>query len=290
MKYGLFHSAFVRYAAAKNIPLKDGIRALSKLGFTLSECDITEITREASPGSLYALYGECGAEIETVHGFFDLSKPGELEEAEKAVKTVSLLGTYKFMIIPGISPCAEKKRETADAIARGLCELCDFAAGLGTEIYIENFSQLLRPYSTVADLVYMFGKVPGLKYNYDTGNFAFIDEDETEIIPLLSDRISHVHLKDLGRRLSPEHGDPERYATEKNFATAAPGDGRIKVDEIMRMLDGIGFSGNMIVEHNYMSSADEYVTFCERSAERMNEYKEKFPAMFARGENRGTAK
>lgn len=85
---------------------------------------------------------------------------------------------------------------------------------------------------------------------FDTGHFAYCDEDPLEMVKKYADRIRHVHLKDIRPDVVA------KVKTEKmSFldgvragAFTIPGDGCIDYDPIFKVLEESGYEGYMVVE------------------------------------------
>lgn len=94
---------------------------------------------------------------------------------------------------------------------------------------------------------------PAFGFNYDPSHFGYQGVDYVEFIYRFSDRIFHVHMKDVYWKDQPAtvgvfgghvgFGDPRRYW---NFRS--PGRGRIDFEEIIRALNYINYQGPLSVE------------------------------------------
>jgi len=85
---------------------------------------------------------------------------------------------------------------------------------------------------------------------YDSGHFAFSNEDPVKALNLFIDRVAHVHLKDIRANIV------EKVKKEKlSFLDAVragaftiPGDGCIDFSSIFKILDENNYEGWMVVE------------------------------------------
>ncbi|MFN8207731.1 MAG: sugar phosphate isomerase/epimerase family protein [Bacteroidales bacterium] len=94
---------------------------------------------------------------------------------------------------------------------------------------------------------------PAFGFNYDPSHLAYQGVDYVEFIHRFSDRIFHVHMKDVFWRETPgtigvfgghvPFGDPRRYW---NFRS--PGRGYVNFEEIIRALNHINYQGPLSVE------------------------------------------
>jgi sugar phosphate isomerase/epimerase len=94
---------------------------------------------------------------------------------------------------------------------------------------------------------------PAFGFNYDPSHFGYQGVDYIEFIYKFSDRIFHVHMKDVYWKDNPSSvgvfgghvafGDPRRY-----WDFRSPGRGRIQFEEIIRALNYIKYQGPLSVE------------------------------------------
>lgn len=94
---------------------------------------------------------------------------------------------------------------------------------------------------------------PAFGFNYDPSHFGYQGVDYVEFIYRFSDRIFHVHMKDVYWKENPgtvgvfgghvAFGDPRRY-----WDFRSPGRGAIQFEEIIRALNFIKYQGPLSVE------------------------------------------
>ncbi len=94
---------------------------------------------------------------------------------------------------------------------------------------------------------------PAFGFNYDPSHFGYQGVDYVDFIYQFSDRIFHVHMKDVYWSDTPKpagvfggyvtFGDPQRFW---NFRSV--GRGRINFEEIIRALNHIGYKGPLSIE------------------------------------------
>ncbi len=97
------------------------------------------------------------------------------------------------------------------------------------------------------------GNHPAFGFNYDPSHLGYQGVDYVDFIYHFSDRIFHVHMKDVYWSDTPKQvgvfgghvtfGDPRRYW---NFRSL--GRGRVNFEEIIRALNAIGYQGPLSVE------------------------------------------
>ena len=94
---------------------------------------------------------------------------------------------------------------------------------------------------------------PAFGFNYDPSHLGYQGVNYVDFIYQFSDRIFHVHMKDVFRSDTPKgvgvfgghvpFGDPRRYW---NFRSV--GRGKINFEEIIRALNEIGYNGPLSIE------------------------------------------
>jgi sugar phosphate isomerase/epimerase len=94
--------------------------------------------------------------------------------------------------------------------------------------------------SSTADILAMIGDdgEGRIGATVDTGWFATYGIDAAEAIRKLGDYVFHVHLKDVLAPTKPEEHHTVRY-----------GQGIVPIERCVRVLQGMGYSGDICVEH-----------------------------------------
>lgn len=85
---------------------------------------------------------------------------------------------------------------------------------------------------------------------YDTGHFTFAGEDPLTMLKKYSDRIGHVHLKDMRLEVVKQvrENNWSFLQAVRNGAFTVPGDGDVDFDPIFKVLDDAGYQGWLLVE------------------------------------------
>lgn len=85
---------------------------------------------------------------------------------------------------------------------------------------------------------------------FDTGHFAYCDEDPLEMVKKYADRIKHVHLKDIRPDVVAKVRSEKMSFLDgvRAGAFTIPGDGCIDYDPIFKVLEESGYEGYMVVE------------------------------------------
>ena len=94
---------------------------------------------------------------------------------------------------------------------------------------------------------------PAFGFNYDPSHFGYQGVDYIQFIDTFSDRIFHVHMKDVGWKEYPAEagvfgGHTEFGAKGRYWDFRSLGRGNINFEEIIRALNRIGYRGPLSVE------------------------------------------
>ena len=85
---------------------------------------------------------------------------------------------------------------------------------------------------------------------FDSGHFAYCDEDPVEMVTMYVNRIKHVHLKDIRPEVVKQVRDEKMsfLAGVRAGAFTIPGDGCVNFDPIFKVLEDASYEGYMVVE------------------------------------------
>lgn len=206
----------------------------------------------------------------------DLRSPGRLEpEWENVRQTAELLkavganhiilsdgGDEKRNAIAGRLEETERHGLSDDQWAyfgASLNELADRVGEMGLSLsfhshggtYVENPKEIQR-LCEVTD-------PSKVKLCLDTGHIAFGGGDPVEVFQAYSDRVGHVHLKDIRLEdLKEKLQQGEDYvAAAKSDVFVALGDGDVDIPQIIDVLKSVEYDGWLIVEQDRVLKEDE---------------------------------
>jgi sugar phosphate isomerase/epimerase len=133
----------------------------------------------------------------------------------------------------------------------------------GTSFAIENhwYTEFARP----ADYAVLAAASPAVGVNVDTGHFAFLGCDLTQVARALGPRTLNVHLKVVrrpGRLELLRRRLQRRYHMEP--ALPRPGDG---LDGFIAALADAGYRGLLAIEHEAGSADADLATYRDRARE-----------------------
>lgn len=85
---------------------------------------------------------------------------------------------------------------------------------------------------------------------FDSGHFAYCDVDPLKMVKKYSDRIAHVHLKDIRPEMVKKVKAEDKCFLDgvRLGAFTVPGDGCIDFDSIFKVLEESNYEGYMVVE------------------------------------------
>jgi len=104
---------------------------------------------------------------------------------------------------------------------------------------------------------------PAFGFNYDPSHFGYQGVDYIEFIYTFSDRIFHVHMKDVGWSDKPTEagvfGGHTEFGTKGRYWDfRSPGRGNIDFEEIIRALNRIKYNGPLSIEWEDSGMDREY--------------------------------
>lgn len=253
MKISVFAEHLFDAERQSGLPLARLLRTVRGYGIAGAEVDYERL---AENPSLPRLLRENGLEIACVYAFFDFARRDETERVRTVLKTLRDCGVCLFMAIPGFfSPGGDRENELS-RMYRGMAALIESAGTVGIRVCLEDFDDRFAPFSTADGLNGFLTRLPELGCAFDTGNFCYSEESETEAFRLLRDRIVHLHCKD--RRFSPNRPGEEEKRTVggRTLYPAAVGAGALSIEPIVRELLRAGYQGWFAIEH--FGSADQF--------------------------------
>lgn len=237
------------------VPLKstlaEAYKAIAKIG--IGNVEVFDYEFADCP---YTKYGEIlkASQVKpsTVIAFFSVTDksqyPAALESFKKAVDAAAYLKSDNVLVVP-VSPFVkteDDKKFALDFTMDCLLKVIEYKGKLGTNICIENFSKWSVPFSTTEEVCFMLDNIPGLKYNFDPGNFYCVYEDALKAYSKLKNYVVNVHLKDW---VHLDKGTISTIRGEKLDGVAL-GRGIVKLPEIMKQLNKDGYSGKFTIEIN----------------------------------------
>ena len=183
----------------------EAFAALKRIGIEGFQLSVRDIEKVGERNLLCAMTrnGMCADVIHTVIPLLSADDDIFRDAIRAAEETIALLHRFsctRLMIValPVTDVKGEGDRERAMArMIEGLAEIVKIAQAEGIEIYIENFSKPLLPYTAVSDIEQILDAVPQVKYTFDVGNFICAGIDPFAAYERLHARVSLLHLKNF---------------------------------------------------------------------------------------------
>ncbi|MDE7233656.1 MAG: sugar phosphate isomerase/epimerase, partial [Ruminiclostridium sp.] len=189
------------------------------------------------------------------------------------LKTLESCGAKLLMAIPGFFSPEDDRATALERMIAGMENLIEAAKAVEIGVCLEDFDDCTAPFSTIGGLNGFLERLPALGWAFDTGNFRYSEESETEAFQLLRNRIVHLHCKD--RRFSPNRPNEEEKRTVggKKMYPAAVGTGELPIETIVKELLRAGYQGWFAVEH--FGSADQ-LSDIKKSAENLRKWNDDY--------------
>lgn len=271
-RINIFLEHIYEACAQRGIPLDQMLCEAHEMGYSGLECDLWRLSAGAETK---ALFERCGMKAASIYSWYDFPHDAESQSLEKMkahLETAELFGADKIMAIPGFFQPGDDRDCVFDRCAEQLQKLTELAAERGITVTVEDFDDLNSPCCNIAGLSRLFEGAPGLRFTFDTGNFAYVRESAAEACKLLRGRISHVHLKDRSRDSSRADRDGKNAKADISGEIMYPcetGGGYIGIEPLVKELARSGYSGDFSVEHFGAVDQTEYM---RRSAENVKRW------------------
>lgn len=235
----VFHHHVLDFAKSRGIPFEKALAETRAMGFDGLATDLALLADRDMIGQLLK---DNGMRLHTIFAGIDFVHHDPSACAQRTAEllnTASAFGAGNVLVLPGLVREGDDKDAALDLICGGLAEACSSAAPLGVNVTIEDFGMVEAPNGGIAGCLDVLNRVPGLKFTFDTGNFARFGENPHVAYEMFRDRTVFVHLKD--RPAGPNGPDPS--------VEVPVGDGVLDLGRlIQRMLDD-GYAGDFVAEH-----------------------------------------
>jgi len=251
MKMSVFYQHLTEAARQQGLPAEQVLLEARALGYEGLEVDHRDLA--ADPEGFAAFVGKAGFTVCSIPYFAEFHKGIYPEKIAAAVRDVAAVGCRRILAIPGEWTGAESE---LTPLVEGLTLLCREAARCSITVTLEDFDSVKSPCATAEGLAFFFDRVPNLRFNLDTGNFLYTDQDVLSCVPPLMDRIAHIHLKD--RSLTPLYpGEGPLLSVSGNPLYPAPvGSGVIPMARLIALARDAGYDGYCSAEH--FGAADQW--------------------------------
>lgn len=250
MKLATFYDHLLNIMEQEGISLKRALEIAKDLGIELLEVSANNIKmagRENMKEQLEAL----GLGVSSVCAYFDFDSHSDVTEADLQILDDAVyLGAKNILIIPGFikeDDSAEEIEQKTESMIKATAVVAEDAVKRGLVPVMEEYDALIAPFSTTAGVKRFLDGAPQLKVAFDTGNFAAVGEDVFDAYKKLSDRISHVHLKD---RLftDPHDGGSPKIVGDIKLYSCPVGFGDLRLREMIELIKADGYDDIFTLE------------------------------------------
>lgn len=256
----------------RNIPFEQMLCEAAEMGYSGLECDLWRLEKGAE---VREMFGRCGLKAASIYSWYDFphDTPAQsMEKMKRHIETASLFGTDKIMAIPGFFLPEDDRVQVFDKCCEQLQILAEFAGKSGITVTVEDFDDINSPCCNISGLSRLLSVASGLRYTFDTGNFAYVGESASEAYSRLRQYISHVHLKDRSRdasRADRENKNAKADISGEMMHPCEVGSGYIGIESLVKSLIKDGYSGDFSVEH---FGAVDQTDYMRRSIEKVRRW------------------
>lgn len=214
---------------------RDAVREIAASGYTGVEVFDGDLLAYADdPDRLLSVLAACGVELVSVYSganfIFDDIAADEFAKVERAASLAARFGATRLVFGGGAKRSAGARKGDIRALGRGLDRAGEIAAahGLGAS-YHPHLGTLVETPDALAALF----DCCAVQFCPDTAHLAAGGGDPAELIATYSDRLGHVHLKDLARATT----------------TFQPlGEGELDLDGVLTALERAEYDDWLVVE------------------------------------------
>jgi sugar phosphate isomerase/epimerase len=234
-------ASFVRYAATIGA---EGVELL----------DVFWRDKEREFSEVQAALRESGLPVSAYAIGNDLVQPdpGERERQIQSIRDgvdmALRLGTQRLRVFSGSQKADVAFDDGAQWIVDGLRAGAVYAAEHHVTLVLENHGLFAGRADQVRGIIEAVNQ-PSLRANVDTGNFLLVNQDPVVAAQELASVTAYVHLKDF-RAVKPHEQVDEAYTglTGDRYVGTVIGAGEVRLDAVLRALQGAGYDGWLSIE------------------------------------------
>ena len=245
-----FYDHVTDISKQEKISQEEALREVRNLGVELLEVSQNNLLgKEEEIGNTLS---RAGLGISSIPSYFNFGVDTDVEkQSAPTLEAARKLGVKRILVIPGFFKKEDTpaQRETQIQNMIGCIDrLAELADKDGISLIMEDYDNVLAPFSTIEGVHRFVTQCPALSCCFDTGNFRFSAQDELTAYETLKDSITHVHLKDRAYRPIGE-GHTITALDGQELYPAPVGSGDLNLGEIMVRLKRDGYQGDFSVEH-----------------------------------------
>ena len=251
-RLNIFLEHIFEAAQQRNITFVQALTAAHDMGYSGLECDLWRLDDRENVRKTFESCGFRAASVYSMYDFLRDAPEKSLDGMKRHLETAAYFGADKVLAIPGFfQPCDDRKEGYAK-FAEQLAVMCECAAGYGITVTLEDFDDAASPCCDTSGLERLIKSVPGLKFTFDTGNFAYVLEEPSDAYSRLKPYIVHAHLKDRSRdisRRSPGGSNAKPDLSGAEMYPCETGAGYAGVEGLVKRMMTDGYAGDFSIEH-----------------------------------------
>lgn len=257
--------------AQRGITLEQALENARGCGYTGLECDLWRL----EDGALRGVFSGCGITAASVYGHYDLAHDlpeVSREKMKRHLEIAAEFGAGTILAIPGFFRPEDDREDFFARTCEQLSILCGMAVQYGITVTVEDFDDVNSPCCNIAGLERLLSGSEGLRWTFDTGNFAYVREDPAEAYARLRKYLAHVHVKDRSRDSSrglPDGSNAKADISGELMYPCECGGGYVGAEFLVKRLAADGYAGGFSAEH--FGAADQ-LDYMRRSAENITEW------------------
>lgn len=264
-RINVFYEHIFDAAAQTGKTVEECLKKAHSFGIEGLECDLWRLSDRAEEK---ALFDRCQMSVSSVYNMFDFpNAPREesLQRIDECLETAAFFGAQRVLAIPGFLHEEDDREQVCGKMCELLSVMCERARGYGIVVTLEDFDDRAAPYSDISGLEYFMRNVSGLRFTFDTGNFAYSLESAEEAYSRLRQYVAHVHLKDRSWDSSRGNGEngKETLSGEIMYPSEVGG-GFVGIGRLLTLLKAEGYGGSLSIEH---FGAVNQLLYMKKSAE-----------------------
>lgn len=254
LKLSIFYDHIISMSEQMGISVRTAAKMVRDLGIQYIDVNSRFLLNDDS--KFWENIKGSGLKIGCICHECDLSELKQYDSEFQIIDISNELGVAEVLILPGLLSDGHTEEKTENMIC-GINSLCEYAAHKSVTLCIETYDNSASPLSGEGVILFL-DKCGLLKCIFDTGNFAFWDESETDYIQKLRNKVVHVHLKD--RSLTQNNKEqPIITVSGRELYPCAVGTGIIQMKQIIDKLQDIGYDGIYSIEHYGAEDMYEYI-------------------------------
>lgn len=177
----------------------------------------------------------------------------EMLRLKNCMHTAKSLGSKYFhhTIVPDLGSTVPDFDEMFDECFERVKELCLYARSIGMTDLFEDQGLVFNGKKNFTKFVNALERenIP-FGIVLDAGNSAFVNEDASQMLSELADKIVHVHLKDYIISDKPfENGRCYKTVHGTYMQDCVMGLGSINLDNVFKLMDSVGYDGYFSLEY-----------------------------------------